>query len=1709
MSKQYPIIPMWLARWLACAVAILCAPAAAEKVQETTATHAAERHLSSDQTFTQWAFDPDRLAQADGDRVEKIAVATVEPRTVKLKDVVRPIYFDSGVAEIPASTVAELRHVLESMRERRNVRLNLVGHADSESLSPELEDVYGDNFGLSRERAGQVADYLQAVLALPAEALSIEWAGDTRPVASNDTEAGRALNRRVEVEVWYDELDDGTAIEERVVIDEIERVKVCRVETVCKLRYLDGHDRRARVLNLITPLHYGEEGVEVTDEFTAQVQRTMASLGDRQNVTVKFIGYTDNQTLAGRTARIYGTHEVLSKARARRVALAIQDRLGLETAAVASNGLGASRPLASNETTDGRALNRRVEVEFWYDDPLQDLPDEPQLCPGEPGAETVTRVYDPPWGGIGNLELEGGRPVVPAGYTQALARALGDVADKRNPRLRILGYTRNERLDRRTASVYGDDIGLSAARARRAMETLSAEMGLAPEQAEFEGRGYVHSADVVNAGFVQDERSYVAVQVVYDDLAVVDDTEGVEVTPLTRELETKNPYALNLMRITVDGEPIDDPNRSSADVQRCTDVAMKGADIRFGFDNLSSKPRLSVSASTAILGVTEAAEDSLSASGLQFSMYANYSHFIDRSEIRIFDRDASTQTEPMAVIAVGPDGQATWEPVLDSFAGPVRELKYLLRAYDAQDRFDETTTQPLWLVRETGSAAAAEGPVAEAEEGEPTDPLQPELLSGYGENALAMHNIRLSSGTVRVSGSEVPEGHRVYVAGREVPVDAKGNFVSEEILPEGAHTVEVAVLDDQGSGESYLRDLAFEPSDWFYVGMADLTFSHNETNGPMELLMGDDAPYDYDSSADGRLAFFVSGKFGNKWRLTASADTREDSLDKLFTNFLSKTPDSLFRRMEPDDHYPTFGDDGTVEELAPTLGKFYVKLSQRENHVMWGNFKVGYMDNELAQIDRGLYGANFHYQAADTTSFGEQKFSVDAFAAEPGTVASRQEFRGTGGSLYFLRHQDLMVGSERVRVEVRDRSSGLVTGVVNLNPGSDYDVDYLQGSIMLAEPLASTVGDDLLVRSGALGGDEAYLVVRYEYTPGFDEIDALSVGGQMHYWINDHIKVGLTANANEEGGTDSGLHGADLTLRKSADSWVKLQVSQSEGLVTDTLRSSDGGFEFAGYDPSSFSDASAGGYRADVSVGLDDFSSRLDGRITLYAQDLDAGYSGPGLTTVGGARNFGGTFTMPVTRKLEVSAKSDLRKQRQGVETTAHELDLVYDLTQRWDISAGVRHDELTDRSPVVAPTQDQGQRIDAVMQVGYDSLGRWKAYGFVQDTVSSDGDRPDNARLGLGGQVRVTEKMTIDSEFSTGDLGTGGKLGTTYMHSERTSLYLNYAMDNERTEPMLRAPRGSEGNLVSGIKTRLSDATSVYVESRYRHGDTANGLTYASGVNFTASNSFNIGANTDIGTLKDLSTGAETDRKAAGVRVAFGTERLQLSSGIEYRSDDTEQLDDTTSNRKTWLFRNTLKYQLNESSRLVGKLNHADSTSSLGNFFAGGYTEAVFGYAYRPVRHDRLNTLMKYTYFYNVPTTDQVSLTQTAADFVQKSHIASVDVTYDLTSRWSIGGKYAYRLGEISYDRENPEFFSNTASLYVVRLDWEFRENWEIMAETRLLDMADFQEQRQGYLVAVSRNFGDHFKVGAGYNFTDFSSDLTDLSFDHQGMFLNLTGAF
>src|SRR5690606_29315590 len=148
----------------------------------------------------------------------------------------------------------------------------------------------------------------------------------------------------------------------------------------------------------------------------------------------------------------------------------------------------------------------------------------------------------------------------------------------------------------------------------------------------------------------------------------------------------------------------------------------------------------------------------------------------------------------------------------------------------------------------------------------------------------------------------------------------------------------------------------------------------------------------------------------------------------------------------------------------------------------------------------------------------------------------------------------------------------------------------------------------------------------------------------------------------------------------------------------------------------------------------------------------------------------------------------------------------------------------------------------------------------------------------------------------------------------------------------------------------------------------------------------WNFGANLDVGTLRDNLTSAEMDRIAVGLRVGYGFEAIKVYSAFEYRIDDRENADLTRTERKTWLTKNSLKYQMSEQWRLIGKLNFSDSQSSMGEFYDGRYIEAVMGYGYRPIYHDRLDTLFKYTYFYNLPSADQVTINNTAAEYIQKS---------------------------------------------------------------------------------------------------------------------------
>ena len=276
------------------------------------------------------------------------------------------------------------------------------------------------------------------------------------------------------------------------------------------------------------------------------------------------------------------------------------------------------------------------------------------------------------------------------------------------------------------------------------------------------------------------------------------------------------------------------------------------------------------------------------------------------------------------------------------------------------------------------------------------------------------------------------------------------------------------------------------------------------------------------------------------------------------------------------------------------------------------------------------------------------------FRRQPGTLSSYEQFLGTGGSLYFLHHQDILTGSESVHIEVRDKASNIITGVVNLRPNVDYDIDYLQGRLLLSEPLSASANDNLLVRTSGLSGDQSILVVRYEYTPGLGQ-----AGPGRRRW-SGQLLVEQLHEAGLHGRFKRGRRGQQSRRRRphfaeKRELLVEGAGWPHHGLLSPSLQSNDGGFGFQGPDDTSLANSKAGAYRADMSVGLSDFVKGHDGRFQSYTQRLDAGYSAPGQLTLKDTQQYGGLFKMPVTSRLTLMAKADQRTQDQGLDTRAME----------------------------------------------------------------------------------------------------------------------------------------------------------------------------------------------------------------------------------------------------------------------------------------------------------------------------------------------------------------------------------------------------------------------------------------------------------------------
>ncbi|CAK7054124.1 OmpA family protein [Petrimonas sp.] len=128
--------------------------------------------------------------------VSNLKITTASPDTrskliTEGKLVTYGITFDVNKADVKPESFGTLKSIADVLKENGPVRVKIIGHTDSDGDDAK-------NLELSQRRAQSVKNELVSKFGIDASRIETEGAGETTPVASNDTPANKALNRRVE-----------------------------------------------------------------------------------------------------------------------------------------------------------------------------------------------------------------------------------------------------------------------------------------------------------------------------------------------------------------------------------------------------------------------------------------------------------------------------------------------------------------------------------------------------------------------------------------------------------------------------------------------------------------------------------------------------------------------------------------------------------------------------------------------------------------------------------------------------------------------------------------------------------------------------------------------------------------------------------------------------------------------------------------------------------------------------------------------------------------------------------------------------------------------------------------------------------------------------------------------------------------------------------------------------------------------------------------------------------------------------------------------------------------------------------------------------------------------------------------------------------------------------------------------------------------------
>lgn len=894
----------------------------------------------------------------------------------------------------------------------------------------------------------------------------------------------------------------------------------------------------------------------------------------------------------------------------------------------------------------------------------------------------------------------------------------------------------------------------------------------------------------------------------------------------------------------------------------------------------------------------------------------------------------------------------------------------------------------------------------------------------------------------------------------------------------------------------------------FFIAMGDSKLGYTDHSGHIEPIEDNDKFRDGFWS-EGKLAYYLKGKIKGKYLITSSLDTEREKKE-------------LFRNLDPDKYYPVYGDTSTINyDATNTQGILYLLIEWDKSEAVWGNYETGFTDSEFAQFSRTLYGGKVHLETVSSTKFDEPFTKLIVFDALVQQRAAHNEFIGTGGSLFYLKHSNIIEGSEKIRIETRDKITGLVLSTKEMEEGLDYEIDYSNGRIIFWESVSYMIESNFLTSSQLLDGNPVYVVVDYEYETR-EEYDEDSVGARLQQSIGDYVRIGGTYVEEKQEDKDYKLEGADATIHLGDNITLSAEYAESKSEQSGSFISTDGGLTFTELTNLDEDEGKAYGIKGEAYL-----SDRLG--LTSYYKKIDEEFSSTTISSQQGKEMFGVGMGLDLTERTRITISHDEQKliddgnqQTQlqvGAEETKTTTAQITHQMEKLRLTGEYRHKF---ESESLESNADRNENMIAA-KADYKLTDKVEVSLEQQKTLRGT----NNDQTSVGIHAQPNERLSLRGKQTVGTEGSATSVGTAFNVEEKTDIHANMSVvDSHRN--------GQTQSVVFGSEQKIDDELALTTDKTYSKSEDT--LTEGNTVGLTKENNgkklkgtytkqqlqnMTENANTNIfGLSGDINDrwamsgnfengevqnhdGTRTVRNASALGINYakkdsekGYIQLKTSSKLEFRKDDGTQED-----KEQYLIYNAVEGKPSINTTLFAKVHLSQTDNISDNSIEAQYKEIVTGAAYRPVEFDRVNLLGKYTYLEDDSPEGQTDFSDIQAE---KSHTLAGELAYDINYKWQFVEKLAYKLGE-----EKAEGFNFTKTqtwLMIHRLNYNFAEDWQLGTEYRCLAQEQAEDYKQGVLVEVSRQINEFVQMGTGYNFTDFNDDITHLDYTSQGPFIRLT---